>query len=109
MAAIIAQVQPSADEMFKAGSTIGAYIIFPSYQVDRKVTINAARGMNTKIADRFDLTLECIRRHYATEKSPLAVVLERYNDYFKLFVNLRVCRFLPAASPRAADAGKLSF
>ena len=89
MAAIIAEVQSDADELFKAGSTIGAYIIFPSYRVDRKNTINGARGMNSRIADRFDLTLECIRRHYVVEKSPLSEVLERYSDYFKLFVDFK--------------------
>ncbi len=89
MAAIMADVQSDADELFKVGSTIGAYIIFPSYRVDRKNTINGARGMNAKIADRFDLTLECIRRHYAVEESPLSDVLGRYSDYFELFVDFK--------------------
>lgn len=89
MASIIAEVQSDADELFEAGSTIGAYIIFPSYRVDRKNTINGARGMNIKIADRFDLTLECIRRHYARGESPLSDVLERYKDYFDLFVDFK--------------------
>jgi hypothetical protein len=51
MAEIIAEVQTDAEEFFRVGSTIGAYIIFPSYRVHRKNTINGARGMNTKIAD----------------------------------------------------------
>ena len=101
MAAIIAEVQSDADEMFKVGTTIGAYIIFPSYRVDRKNTINGARGMSAKIADRFDLTLECIRRHYAGEESPLSDVFERYGDFFELFVDFkRVCRFLFVAGSR---------
>ena len=87
MAAIIADVQSDADELFKRGSTIGAYIIFPSYRIDRKNTINGARGMNPKIADRFDLTLECIRRHYVGEISPLSDVLQRYGDFFELFID----------------------
>jgi hypothetical protein len=38
------------------------------------------------IADRIDLTLECIRRHYAEEpESPLADVLNVYADFFALF------------------------
>jgi len=53
------------------GSTIGGYIIFPSARVDGKMTINGARGLNTKIADRFDLTLECIRLHYQRRENPL--------------------------------------
>ncbi|WP_113903400.1 DUF6994 family protein [Brevibacterium celere] len=35
-------------------------------------TINGARGLHPRIVDRFDLTLECIRRHYRGEPSPLA-------------------------------------
>jgi hypothetical protein len=41
-------------------------------------TINKARGTNRKIEDRFDLTLEYIRRHYAGADRPLAGVLSRY-------------------------------
>jgi hypothetical protein len=89
MAAIIAEVQTDADELFRVSSTIGGYIIFPSYRIDRKNTINGARGMNSKIADRFDLTLECIRRHYDNEDSPLSEVLERYSDFFELFIDFK--------------------
>ena len=64
-------------------------MIFPSKQIDRKVTINAARGMNHSIQDRFDLTLECIRRYYLGEESPLGSVLMRYGNFFDLFVNFR--------------------
>ena len=38
-----------------------------------------------QIAARFDLTLECIRRHYLSRKSPLSDVLTRYADFFNLF------------------------
>jgi hypothetical protein len=41
--------------------------------------------MNRTISDRFDLTLECVRRHYAGGPSPLETVLERYADFFALF------------------------
>jgi hypothetical protein len=34
---------------------------------------------------RFDLTVECIRRHYCGEPSPLDEVLARYADFFGLF------------------------
>ena len=37
------------------------------------------------IRDRFDLTLECIRRHYFSERSPLSDVLARYEDFLCLF------------------------
>lgn len=37
------------------------------------------------IDDRFDLTLECIRRFYVGENSPLYKTLLRYEDFFALF------------------------
>ena len=42
-----------------------------------------------KIKDRFDLTLECIRRHYLNEESPLSDTLGRYASFFKLFDNFK--------------------
>ena len=53
------------------------------------MTINAARGVNSKIQDRFDLTLECIRRLYVQEESPLTVTLERYTSFFNLFQDFK--------------------
>ena len=70
-------------------STIGAYIIFPAKRIDNKMTINGARGVNHKIQDRFDLTLECIRSFYLKEKSPLSDILERYSQFFNLFDDFR--------------------
>ena len=52
-----------------------------------KQTINGARGFNSRIADRFDLTLECIRRHYLGQDSPLRETLARYCEFFSLFSN----------------------
>ena len=60
-------------------------MVFPGYQVDRKMTINQARGCHGSIRDRFDLTLECIRRHYLDEPSPLSATLARYAEFFGLF------------------------
>jgi len=78
---------PLADvESFKSlNSTVGGFIIFPGKKVDGKKTINQERGTNYLIADRFDLTLECIRLHYEKQASPLSQVLERYGDFFQLF------------------------
>lgn len=78
---------PKADvESFEAvGYTIGGMMVFPSNKVDGQWTINMARGMNRKIADRMDLTLECIRRHYAHQPSELGEVLSRYEEFFDLF------------------------
>ena len=53
------------------------------------MTINGARGVNHKIQDRFDLTLECIRRLYLNQQSPLTDVLERNANFFKLFSDFR--------------------
>lgn len=69
------------------GYTIGSSIVFPGNKVDGKMTLNGARGFNSKIADRFDLTLECIRRYYdgRQQASPLEDVLLRYEKFFALF------------------------
>ena len=63
--------QAEFEEFRDGGSTIGGYLIFPSEREGGKMTINGARGFNTKIADRFDLTLECIRLHYQRLQHPL--------------------------------------
>jgi hypothetical protein len=73
------------EEFDRIGYTIGGMMVFPGNRVDRKSTINGARGLDWRIADRFDLTLECIRRHYLDEPSPLTVTLARYSDFFGLF------------------------
>ena len=83
---ILDQVAPDEIErFFNVCCTIGAYIIFPSKRIDNKPTINGARGLNHKIKDRFDLTLECIRRYYKNEDSPLKDTLSRYSKFFNLF------------------------
>jgi hypothetical protein len=82
---------PAEDvEAFRtAGYTIGGMMLFPGNQVDRKMTINAQRGCHPRIKDRFDLTVECIRRYYLREQSPLFRALNRYADFFALFGNFR--------------------
>ncbi len=69
--------------------TVGGMMVFPSNQIDRKPTINAARGFNPRISDRFDLTVECIRRHYANQDSPLGATISRYANFFALFDDFR--------------------
>lgn len=68
-----------------AGYTIGGMMLFPANRIGGKWTINQARGCTRRIGDRFDLTLECIRRHYGNGKSPLSDVLTRYARFFDLF------------------------
>lgn len=79
------QIPEEVQEVFDQGSTIGGYLIFPNQQVERKQTINQARGIMGLIDDRFDLTLECIKRFYRDEPSPLATTLNRYASFFQLF------------------------
>ncbi len=54
-------------EFVRLSYTIGGMMIFPGTRVDGKATINGERGLNHRIKDRFDLTVECIRRHYRRE------------------------------------------
>lgn len=72
--------------------TIGSAMIWPVRAKDQP-TMNQARGFGPsghEIGDRMDLTLECIRRHYAGEpESPLAGVITAYADFFALFDGFR--------------------
>ena len=73
--------------------TIGGEIIFPK----RLYSINVIRGQNTKIKDRFDLTLECIKRFYASIDNPddgiidnpLYETLDQDRAFFSLFDGFR--------------------
>lgn len=71
------------------GYTIGGMMVFPGNRINGRMTINGARGCHPRIRDRFDLTLECIRRHYLGEASPLSEPLSRYSDFFMLFADFR--------------------
>jgi hypothetical protein len=78
------------NETFRTlGYTIGGMLVFPGNRIDGKQTINGARGCHWKIKDRFDLTLECILRHYIGQHSPLEDTLKRYGDFFALFEDFR--------------------
>jgi hypothetical protein len=87
----IKAVIPEAEiEAFNTlGYTIGGMMIFPANKIEGRMTINGARGCHPRVRDRFDLTLECIRRHYAGEESPLNSALQRYANFFRLFANFR--------------------
>ena len=61
--------------------TLGGSIIFPKMQG----SINQSRGCNPFIRDRFDLTLECIRKFYNNEKSPLYDTLLKNKSFLDLF------------------------
>lgn len=65
--------------------TIGGSIIFPK----RLGGINQSRGCNPFIKDRWDLSLECIRRYYLGEKSPLYDILNMDKKFFDLFIDFK--------------------
>jgi hypothetical protein len=95
IARVIQQIPAAETIAFRHSvGTIGGKIVWPANQVDHLPTINGAKGFNGKIADRMDLTLECIRRHYLSQRSsgdgadsPLRTVIERYRPFFNLFVD----------------------
>lgn len=64
---------------------IGGEVIFPSCRGG----INQSRGFNPRIKDRWDLTLECIRRYYNGEDSPLKDVLYKNKSFLDLFVDFK--------------------
>ena len=80
--------QEEVTAFYDLACTVGGYVVFPSQvHVDGKwrMSINQSRGMHPRIRDRFDLTLECIRRHYQGTASPLTGALSWYADFFDLF------------------------
>ena len=83
--------QAEFEEFRDKGSTIGGYLIFPSEREGGKMTINGSRGFNRKIADRFDLTLECIRLHYQRLEHPLEETFTSPINkfFFSLFIDFK--------------------
>jgi hypothetical protein len=78
---------------------MGCFVLFPGVQIEGLWTINQDKGCRRSIADRLDLTLECIRRYYEQLvdgsppelpegyelTNPLGPVLHRYRTFFDLF------------------------
>ena len=85
LSTILKDLTSEVEKFKNIGSTIGGYILFPAKKIEGKMTVNGARGFNQKIADRFDLTLECIRLHYLGKPNPLQEVLNQNSSFFKLF------------------------
>ena len=65
--------------------TIGGMIIFPKH----RNSMNQVRGTTKVIADRWDLTLECIRRYYEGIDNPLTDVITSDVAFYDLFVDFR--------------------
>ena len=87
---IISQISPDVrDHFYRLASTIGASIIWPANRIDSKMTINGARGLNCRISDRLNLTIECIRRYYRSQHRLLYDTFKRYDRFFRLFQNFK--------------------
>ncbi len=104
------QIPKEVEEFYNvAGATIGSFIIFPSKQVNGNNSINQARGVNSFIDDRFDLTLECIRLFYLWQMSPLYDTLLRYKDFFDLFENFNNYVIFFLLDDLIDEKGKIKF
>ena len=76
------------ENYLKTAYTIGGCMIFPKRERDN--SINCQRGINRVIQDRFDLTLECIRRYYTGDSnSPLTNVFLKNSQFFDLFIDFK--------------------
>lgn len=73
---------------------VGSYMIFPSTRVNGQPTLNGIRSIYLLIRDRFELTLEGIRRWYFEGESPLQDDIERCREFFSPFGEFQVyCHF----------------
>lgn len=71
--------------LLRKAYTIGGTIIFPVH----RNSMNQRKGMSRVISDRWDLTLECIRRYYQGEDSPLYKVILSDKAFYDLFVDFK--------------------
>ncbi|MDR1687527.1 MAG: hypothetical protein LBS21_02815 [Clostridiales bacterium] len=76
-----------AQSFWELSETIGGMAIWPAVKNNgNTINQNKCFGRNrTIIADRLDLTIECIRRYYSGIDSPLFSTFSRYADFFGLF------------------------
>lgn len=84
------EVQKLINKYIDTDYTIGSSIVFPISINGKKIrwTMNIARGLSYKVHDRFDYTLECIKRFYeGNNDNPLQSALERSKKFFDLFDN----------------------
>jgi len=86
---MVKQEEEALREFLSIAYTMGGMMLWPGRQVDGKWTINQARGCRRRVRDRFDLTVECIRRYYLDEWSPLSEDFARYAGFLGLFVDFR--------------------
>lgn len=72
-------------DILKRAYTIGGMMIFPKHPS----SMNQNKGTNSIISDRWDLTLECIRRYYQGQESPLYKTILKDKDFYDLFVDFK--------------------
>ena len=76
----------------KIGYSIGNFILFPGNQVAGMKTLNTKRY--EVYYDRFDFTLDSIRKFYSRETSELYDCINRYKQFFDLFIDFKgYCEF----------------
>lgn len=73
------------EDLIRKSYTMGGMIIFPKHWS----SMNQNRGKNYIISDRWDLTLECIRRYYKGEDSPLYSTIVADKEFYDLFVDFK--------------------
>ena len=73
------------ENLLRRSYSIGGMILFPCHTN----SMNQRRGTHPKIRDRWDLTLECIRRYYSGEESPLTRVIESDKSFYDLFIDFK--------------------
>lgn len=87
---IVGQLTEVENEAFRTiGYTIGGMMVWPRRSSNGLRSINVERGFNRSISDRLDLTLECVRRFYLGEASPMSLVLDANEGFFGLFGSFR--------------------
>lgn len=75
----------TVEKFVRESYTLPGEIIFPMH----RNSMNQRRGMHPRIKDRWDLTLECIRRFYEGIDNPLNKILESDRAFYELFVDFK--------------------
>ena len=82
---IVGDYKKYYEDILRKSYTIGGMIIFPKHPS----SMNQMKGTNKYISDRWDLTMECIRKYYLGEDSPLYKTILRDKDFFDMFIDFK--------------------
>ncbi len=85
VAANVGDFRTYFEDLLRKSYTIGGTIIFPKHPS----SMNQNKGTNSIISDRWDLTLECIRRYYNGQSSPLYDTIVGDKEFYDLFVDFK--------------------